>query len=365
MSVPLQQHRSCRDAFASSLGDVQRRCFEITPESAREVRNQNRQNTGDERGDNRRGKNMRLICPNCSAQYEVDAGLIPDEGRDVQCSNCGNTWFELSPAIDVAQEADVSVEDRADVIEQPIEDVYAQEPEPESFSEPEYSPEPEPSQAEPAVADEDDSWDWPKTRVVNPADVSPIPETEAEPEAPSPTRRPADIADLDVLREEAEHEISKRRSEATPIESQAEFGLAAPSEAKSPSRALRARMARLRGEDEGEAEGEAAVVEEDYQAPRRDLLPDIEEINSTLRPAGVRGDEPVSRAVEVERQRGFRIGFVSSVGLAAILVIIYAWAPAIASALPGTEQALITYVDWANSARDALDGLIADASDEG
>ena len=305
---------------------------------------------------------MRLICPNCSAQYEVDAGLIPDEGRDVQCSNCGNTWFELPPPMDVAQEAEVSVEDRADVIEQPIEDIYAQEPEPESISEPDYSPGPEPSQAEPITAEEDDAWDWPKTRMVEPADVPPIPETEAEPEPPAPTRRPADIADLDVLREEAENEISKRRSEAAPIESQAEFGLAAPSETKTPSRALRARMARLRGEGEDEVAGEAEVEEEDYQAPRRDLLPDIEEINSTLRPAGVRGDEPVSRAVEIERQRGFRIGFVSTVGLAAILVIVYAWAPAIASALPGTEQALLAYVDWANTARDALDGLIANTA---
>ena len=41
---------------------------------------------------------MRLICPNCSAQYEIDASMIPDAGRDVQCSNCGHTWFELPPA---------------------------------------------------------------------------------------------------------------------------------------------------------------------------------------------------------------------------------------------------------------------------
>ena len=39
--------------------------------------------------------NMRLVCPNCSAQYEIDPSMIPDEGRDVQCSNCGHTWFEL------------------------------------------------------------------------------------------------------------------------------------------------------------------------------------------------------------------------------------------------------------------------------
>ena len=36
---------------------------------------------------------MRMICPNCGAQYEVDDNVIPDNGRDVQCSNCGHTWF--------------------------------------------------------------------------------------------------------------------------------------------------------------------------------------------------------------------------------------------------------------------------------
>ena len=37
---------------------------------------------------------MRLTCPNCSAQYEVPDEVIPDEGRDVQCSNCEETWFQ-------------------------------------------------------------------------------------------------------------------------------------------------------------------------------------------------------------------------------------------------------------------------------
>ena len=81
---------------------------------------------------------------------------------------------------------------------------------------------------------------------------------EDAPEEPAAPRRPADVADLDVLREEAEHEISKRRSEAAPIESQAEFGLAAPEERQTPSRALRARMARLRGEDDGEDQKDAS-----------------------------------------------------------------------------------------------------------
>ena len=49
---------------------------------------------------------MRLICPNCSAQYEVPADVIPAEGRDVQCSNCQETWFQTHP--DTEQQSDIA-----------------------------------------------------------------------------------------------------------------------------------------------------------------------------------------------------------------------------------------------------------------
>ena len=43
---------------------------------------------------------MRLVCPNCDAEYEVDNAVIPDGGRDVQCSNCGHAWFQISPELE-------------------------------------------------------------------------------------------------------------------------------------------------------------------------------------------------------------------------------------------------------------------------
>ena len=44
----------------------------------------------------KQAKSMRLTCPNCDAIYEVGDSVIPEEGRDVQCSACGTTWFQES-----------------------------------------------------------------------------------------------------------------------------------------------------------------------------------------------------------------------------------------------------------------------------
>lgn len=37
---------------------------------------------------------MRIVCPRCVAQYEVDEAAIPESGREVQCANCDNIWFQ-------------------------------------------------------------------------------------------------------------------------------------------------------------------------------------------------------------------------------------------------------------------------------
>lgn len=43
--------------------------------------------------------NMRLICPNCSAQYDIANDAIPEGGRDVQCSSCAHTWFQTEKPV--------------------------------------------------------------------------------------------------------------------------------------------------------------------------------------------------------------------------------------------------------------------------
>ncbi len=39
---------------------------------------------------------MRLVCPRCVAQYEVDDNAVPENGREVQCANCEHIWFQDS-----------------------------------------------------------------------------------------------------------------------------------------------------------------------------------------------------------------------------------------------------------------------------
>ncbi|MFV0410591.1 MAG: zinc-ribbon domain-containing protein [Paracoccus sp. (in: a-proteobacteria)] len=38
---------------------------------------------------------MRLTCPQCNARYDLPAGLIPPEGREVECSACGHVWHQV------------------------------------------------------------------------------------------------------------------------------------------------------------------------------------------------------------------------------------------------------------------------------
>ena len=36
---------------------------------------------------------MQINCTNCSVTFELDAKLIPENGRLLQCGKCGHKWF--------------------------------------------------------------------------------------------------------------------------------------------------------------------------------------------------------------------------------------------------------------------------------
>ena len=42
---------------------------------------------------------MIIECTNCIKKFDIDKGLIPDQGRLLQCSSCNHKWFFKSDAI--------------------------------------------------------------------------------------------------------------------------------------------------------------------------------------------------------------------------------------------------------------------------
>lgn len=284
---------------------------------------------------------MRLTCPNCGAQYEVPDAVIPQAGRDVQCSNCGDTWFQAHPAAGAAPVAEgprVAPRRPARTSDTP--------PEARTEAETPAPPEADAPFAEQAI-DADTAFDPPDA-----ADPDEDLPEEAQPPVatPAPRRRELDPSVREVLREEAEHEARVRAQESGGLESQPELGLADPeSDGDRREREARARMARLRG-------GAAASSEDSASGSRRDLLPDIEEINSSLRSRGQKiEEEEVYETPDPVARRSFRRGFTLPIFLAAIGVLVYLNAPRIAERFPQAEPAMRSYVGTVDEGRVWLD----------
>ncbi|MEM6277649.1 MAG: zinc-ribbon domain-containing protein, partial [Pseudomonadota bacterium] len=179
---------------------------------------------------------MRLECPNCDATYEVPDSVIPQEGRDVQCSNCGTAWFfnpsKATNSEPLETEPEAAVAEPAKIAEEEPLATPTIEPEPAAELYAKFEPE-----EEVAVA----------------ASAPPLP--------PRP-RKPLDASVTDVLREEAAFE-ARARAEDVGMEYQDDLPLVEPPSRPAP---------------EPDQETIATVA-----GSRRDLLPDIDEINSTLR----------------------------------------------------------------------------------
>jgi len=282
---------------------------------------------------------MRLICPNCSAEYEVDDAAIPDTGRDVQCSNCGHGWFQLPPHLEAEAEAEAEVFD---------------EPEPLATR----SIQPPLPGGDTGDDDEDDEVDTPPA-----ADAA-------------STRPPRTLDDsvLAVLKEEAEREANARRAEAMrTIETQPDLGLDSAVAGAVAASAAAEREARARAkpvEVIPSAEDIAREAEAEAGLPlarphsRRGQLPDIEEINSSLRATGDRsgGGSDFAPSDLTPRRGGFGRGFMLMILLALILAVVYLMAPRFSAQVPALKPALDGYVGAVDSARLYLDGLLKSAT---
>lgn len=334
---------------------------------------------------------MRLICPNCAAQYEVDDGVIPEAGRDVQCSNCGHTWWQERAQL---EEAGASVAAAPQAAEAP-------------------APEAQPAMAGAAAAAEETRWpaedepprDQPAARPPGETATPPWPEApdehaapatdaqqawpEAPPEAvgasalppgaaeaPAPPPKPADAAAaphrrslddavLDVLRQEAAREANARKSEAgAGVESQPDLGLA-EAEAGAVQEAARARADEMmRSQDAGEAEDESGRPE---RRVRRSKLPDVDEINSTLashQESGTTDGRHVAAATAARPRRGaFRFGFTLMILIAIGIGAVYTYADRIVASAPATAPVMEVVVSTLDSARIWLDRAALNATD--
>ena len=256
---------------------------------------------------------MRLICPNCNAQYEVPENVIPVDGRDVQCSNCGHTWFQHHP------DTDLGAQDVADA----------------------------PLPAEDWSPDIDDEVE------------------DAAVESPPPAaRRELDPAVAEILREEAEREARARAEDAQPLESQPDLGLdTLEDEETRRARQARDRMARMRGQaTEAEAAAAAAAA---AASSRRDLFPDVDEVNSQLRSQSVAdtlaedGDDDPLDFDEPKPNSRFMQGMFAAFVVFAVLILTYLLAPQISNAVPALADALGQYSGFVDGLRGWLNNAIA------
>jgi len=145
---------------------------------------------------------------------------------------------------------------------------------------------------------------------------------------------------------------------ADPMESQVDLGLEdPPSQSLQEQRNIEAarRMARLKGTED--TENIAAATAAAAAASRKELLPDIEEINSTLRSSADRGEvvDPTPDEVVQTKKRGFRFGFFSILIILAILFAIYVFADQISAMIPSLEGLLNSYVETVDNLRLWLD----------
>ncbi|WP_261496892.1 zinc-ribbon domain-containing protein [Albidovulum sediminis] len=304
---------------------------------------------------------MRLICPNCGAQYEVDDSVIPDSGRDVQCSDCGTAWFQKSAAATAAETearriAVVAAASKGTAMEWAETSRLAGDTE-------EATPAPPPEESASAGPAEIEA------EVVAEAEPTPpvapeVPEEVAPELEPEPQvvfkRRAIDETTLNVLREEAEREAKARREEQggalqRPAVSEPEASGERSLQARAmPDAAAVAQPAPAAVATPAPAPAPAAAPAEDDRHSRKELLPDIEQIKSTLRSTSDRDGDAASRdAPEYQRRQraSFRTGFVMAIVMIAALFALYAMAPEIVSAMPGTEGLMAAYVGTVDGLR--------------
>lgn len=257
---------------------------------------------------------MRLICPKCEAQYDVADEAIPPGGRDVQCSNCQQTWFQTDKPVVAGRETSRVL-----------------------------------SRSLPKVEATKAGGDTPKQHdAAAPAE---------------PPRKALDEAVASILREEA----SLGGAAPKPIPGS---GTAKPqmTQETKPSLNVDADATRKRIAQMTEAEGGTLAAKASAVAAAASgadtgpkSIPNIAEINAVLRARAEAHD--TSGLTETEKSEavqrsGFRRGFFLVLILFVILIAPYIFADLITENLPQTRGFMGDYVNGVDQLRISLNALV-------
>ncbi|MCK0095028.1 zinc-ribbon domain-containing protein [Yoonia sp. F2084L] len=254
---------------------------------------------------------MRLICPNCEAQYEVSDDAIPPGGRDVQCSNCQQSWFQTEkPTVPGRETSKLVTPKLPDAVK-------------------ETKPKSDP-------LSEDESADTP----------------------PEPKRKELDSTVANILREEAKR-AGAFPGPKTPKPPATEAAKRA--ETVDTKETLQ-RIAKMTHEEGGIPAGQGAAAAAAASAANVRSVPDINEINAALRARAEASD--TSGLTEKEKREavergGFRRGFFFILILFALLILPYVFADQITENLPQTRGFMATYVTTIDQLRVQLNTLIS------
>ncbi|MEO1637997.1 MAG: zinc-ribbon domain-containing protein [Pseudomonadota bacterium] len=243
---------------------------------------------------------MRLICPNCKSEYEVGDDAIPPGGREVQCSNCAQTWYQTDKPVAA------------------------------------------PAPAEEAAAGTE-------------ADTEDAASDEIPPAAP--VRKPLDAAVAEILREEAARgDNLPRGGNAVPPPTQP---APKPAEVIDAGK-TRERIAQMTIDEGGVTSAQAATgggAAAAAAGANLRTIPDIQEINAALRARAQASDTSGLTEEEKEQaaeRRGFRGGFFGVLILLALAIAPYFLADQITENLPQTADMMATYMETVDGLRDWL-----------
>lgn len=326
---------------------------------------------------------MRLTCPNCTAQYQVPADAIPENGRDVQCSACDHTWFQ-SGEINQAEVA-------APAMASPGANVHPADTE---------TPAPEPSMGVTAVAPLSDDLDFERQLTENLGQSKPAQTTDMDAEpVPDPDREMVqnshtqDVVDDDtvikpklpkreldpqvasVLREEAEREKRARQAAIAQNDQPPEKTVDGPD-----INVLQDEPATLE-HDVSEFEDNTSLAEpkrkkiyppnlddlddlynqtaDTADQAASDTLPDPDELKSSLRDESenitILGASDI--AEEAKEKTNRRSGFILAFIVLAAGFWLYSNAAAVAQAIPQSKTALQIFVLSVDAARDGLNNV--------